>query len=382
RTWAGGEVEAPEGIDANPTALSDPAQGLEVRLGIWNGTLAMSRAFPLWGVGPGQFRQAFPPHRLIGEIEKSSHDRAIQNAVEVEHPHNDFLLAIAELGWPLGLLWIGLCLWILRRMLGNLIDSDRTRVVPSLAGLGVLMLSVWNGPLLGPVISHPLAWLCFGLAVGPIARPRPAKFGIAVAAACLVLAGLQLGRAVDFVQHGRALIAGAEDSSALDHALAITSDSTLALDYAVHAVPPPKNAGPDAQAWLATLRPRFEKLLEKRPHAVGLFNDWGRALAIAGQFEEADRAFASALELDPGFTPAHSNRVRADVDRRDLEALGTHLAAALKAKALEPDYVRNWGLYCLRNARPEVARVLLSSAGKDLDVTDANVCHIEAARAR
>ncbi|MDF1838557.1 MAG: hypothetical protein P1V35_11870 [Planctomycetota bacterium] len=383
RTWQESPPLEPVVAEAQDNTLSDDrVQGLDVRLEVWKGSLAMSNANALAGVGPGQFQQAFPPFRSQAEIEASSHGNQFQNAIEVEHAHNDFLIAIAELGWPLGLLWIGLVLWILRRALGNLIEQDRTRIVPSIAAVGILVMAFWNAPLLGPVASHPLAWICFGMAMGPMRTPRSAKIGRGLAAACLLLAAAQAFWGVEFLRHGWALAQGPNDSTALEEALELAPDSPMALDFAVHATNPPKLAGEATDKWLHDLRPQFESLLVKRPHGVGLLSDWGRALAIAEEYEAADEAFARALELNPNFTPAHSNRVRMDVNRVDLESLRTHLKPAVDSGAFEPSYIRNWGLYCLRHGRPEVAQVLLTFADPELSVTDANVCHQQAQFAR
>ncbi len=392
RTWSASGSDDPGGLEKSadtqqgqdlPNELaSDRNQGLQVRLEIWKSTLAMSSAHAFMGVGPGQFRQAFPPYRSQRETELSSQGGRIQNAVEVEHAHNDYLIAIAELGWPLGLLWIALCLWILRKALGNLFEQDRTRIVPSLASVGVLVLSFWNAPLLGPVVSHPLAWLCFGMAMGPMARPRSPRVGQTLALLALALAAGLSPWSVNFLRHGWALSSGPADSEALTSALEIAPDSPLALDFAVHATPPPKLAGAPTQAWLADLRPHFETLLIRRPHSVGLSNDWGRALAIAGEIKAADKAFAHALSLDPKFVPAHRNRVRMNVDQLDLESLAENLQTAQKQDAFEASYLKSWGLFCLRNGRPQTAQVLLQFGDSELTVTDANVCHQQAQFAR
>ena len=86
-------------------SLVDPAAGsLQVRLAIWQGTLRMIRDHLWMGVGAGNFPLAFVPYR----------DAAIyQNpGMQVEHPHNEVLNALAELG-PAGLLVI---LWLLVRV--------------------------------------------------------------------------------------------------------------------------------------------------------------------------------------------------------------------------------------------------------------------------
>ncbi len=377
-----GSIHVESGGEQDQSLQRDRRQGLDVRLEIWKSTLAMTNSSPVFGVGPGQSQQAFPPFRSAKEIQLTTHDNQFQNAIEVEHAHNDYLIAIAEFGWPLGLLWIGLCLWILRRALGALIDQDRTRVVPSIASVGMLVMAFWNAPLLGSVASHPLAWICFGMAMGPMRTPRSPRVGKALAIACLVLAGSQAFWGVQFLRHGWALSHGPSDAAAVDRALDLAPDSPMALDFAVHGSQPPKLAGEAAEQWLAALRPRFESLLAKRPHGVGLHNDWGRALAIAERYDEASKAFTHALELNPKFTPAHGNRLRMHVNRGDLESLRLDLVPAIESEAFERSYVRNWGLFCLRNGRPGVAQVLLQFGDPELAVTDANVCHQQAQFAR
>ncbi len=393
REWRGSSASSPDRASA-PTGLvilgsdydkrlqRDRMQGLEVRLEIWKSTLAMSKDHAVLGVGPGQSQLAFPPYRSAAEIEYSTHGHQFRNAIEVEHAHNDYLIAIAELGWPLGLLWIGLCLWILRKSLGNLLEQDRTRVVPSLASVGILVMAFWNAPLLGPVVSHPLAWLCFGLAMGPMNRPRSAKAGISIAACCLALAVSQSLWGVQFLRHGWALAKGPDDPIALQQALELAPDSPLALDFAVHSSPQPKLAGAPTAEWLESLRPQFESLLARRPFGVGIHNDWGRALAIAGDAKAAEKAFAHALSLDPKFVPAHRNRVRMNVNQLDLDSLGENLKVAQEQEVFEASYLKSWGLFCLRIGRPRVAQELLIFVDPELAVTDANVCHQQAQLAR
>ncbi|MGH7406151.1 MAG: O-antigen ligase family protein, partial [Candidatus Methylomirabilales bacterium] len=83
----------------------DPgSDSLQVRWAFWEGTLRLIRDHIWTGVGVGNFALAFVPYR----------SRFIYRnpGVQVEHPHNEYLSLVAELG-PLGVL---ACLWLLIRV--------------------------------------------------------------------------------------------------------------------------------------------------------------------------------------------------------------------------------------------------------------------------
>lgn len=78
---------------------------LQIRLAVWEGTLRLIRDHLWTGVGIGNFTFAFVPYRLAAIYRYPG--------VRIEHPHNEFLGAWAELG-PLGLMVL---LWLLVRVL-------------------------------------------------------------------------------------------------------------------------------------------------------------------------------------------------------------------------------------------------------------------------
>nr|MCU0779934.1 O-antigen ligase family protein [Akkermansiaceae bacterium] len=73
---------------AAPSAAVLPAEG---RLGIFKDTLAMCSAEPWSGVGPGNFEVVFPQYR---------HFTNAPNETRCLHPESDWLLLLAETGWP------------------------------------------------------------------------------------------------------------------------------------------------------------------------------------------------------------------------------------------------------------------------------------------
>jgi tetratricopeptide (TPR) repeat protein len=91
---------------ARVTSLFDLGTGgLEVRLAMWQGTLRLIRDHLWTGVGIGNFALAFVPYRSAVIYQHPG--------MQVEHPHNELLNGVAELG-PLGLLAL---LWFFYRVI-------------------------------------------------------------------------------------------------------------------------------------------------------------------------------------------------------------------------------------------------------------------------
>jgi tetratricopeptide (TPR) repeat protein len=90
---------------ARVASIFDPQAGsLEVRLAMWQGTVRLIWDHLWMGVGVGNFALAFVPYRSAVIYQNPG--------MQVEHPHNELLNGVAELG-PLGLLVL---LWLFARM--------------------------------------------------------------------------------------------------------------------------------------------------------------------------------------------------------------------------------------------------------------------------
>ncbi len=90
-------------------SASDPT--LNVRLAVWGATLDMTQAAPFTGAGLGRYRERFPPWRRAEEAALPGLHGA---RTEVDHPHNEWLLAAAEGGWPAAALLAAAVLLALR----------------------------------------------------------------------------------------------------------------------------------------------------------------------------------------------------------------------------------------------------------------------------
>jgi O-antigen ligase len=88
-------------LDEVAPVLSAADTTAHVRLAVWRGTLAMASERPFGGWGLGRYRERFPPFREPAEAELPGLAGA---RTEVDHPHNELLLAFAEGGLPSGLL--------------------------------------------------------------------------------------------------------------------------------------------------------------------------------------------------------------------------------------------------------------------------------------
>ena len=81
-------------IPENPfiaASIARPDPPTDGRIAIFKDTLQMVRQEPWTGVGPGQFAQVFPQYRQ--ETNASNDARCL-------HPESDWLMMLAELGWP------------------------------------------------------------------------------------------------------------------------------------------------------------------------------------------------------------------------------------------------------------------------------------------
>ncbi len=312
--------------------------GIGVRARIWRSTLGLVGSAPLLGVGPGQFAAAFPPHRDPLEIEASSLRRTLGPETEVEHPHSDPLLALAETGLVGGLLWLALMVVLARRALRGLGADDPEHAAASLAVLGILLGSLVNAHLLANPPAGAVAFPLLGalLASGRRAGGRAAQVVPALAFGVLLLG---IGPARSLLAHGRALARLAE------HGRPSLADLELAVAEALEARPDSVVAR-SLRAKLAPLvgvgpRAAIERtraVLELRPHRVGAWIDLGARLA-AGEGGRSRRAaaadpvgaraaFERALELDPLHPIALENLARLELFG-DRPARGLELVARL-----------------------------------------------------
>jgi tetratricopeptide (TPR) repeat protein len=274
--------------------------GLAVRLALAPGALALWRDHLWLGVGPGQFRAAFPPYRSAEERELSTRAGAGRET-EVEHAHDDYLTQLAEAGLLGGGLWIAVQLLLASCALGTLRSGDPWRVGLALAVLG----GVTNAALRAPLTFNPAGASLYFAAVGALlagARgDSPASPARRLGSRGLTLLGLalllvQAPTALEFVRHGRAL--RLPDGLNLPAALAARPDSPLALALTARSLAAqPERRGEAREVW--------ERLLVLRPHSfealvqAGVLAAEGAEHGDAGLAARARDHWRRAAELAP-----------------------------------------------------------------------------------
>lgn len=166
-TWVGGSAALTgHKLDDQASVFSGHDPTTEVRLSLWRTAWDMTADHPLRGVGLGRFRQFAPPYRDPAEAALPGLAGAV---TEAEHPHNELLLALAEGGWPAGLLLVMALLATVVRGLASALteqgSGQRVALAVLIAGLALaLVQDAWSDP----AIAVP-----FFAAVGFLWAPRP-----------------------------------------------------------------------------------------------------------------------------------------------------------------------------------------------------------------
>lgn len=374
-----------------PTASAGDLGGVGFRLRTWARVPGMVMDHPLGGVGPGQFEREFPPYRDPVELIASSHGRGEPTPIEVEHPHNDWLLGLAEYGLLGGGMWLGFLLLALVHSLRHLGDRSPIRASFGAAGLTILITALASSPLLSGPAAPAAAWPVLGVVLAsPRRRPadrrllkRSTTVGIALLAFWIL--GIRQDQAWSFIEHGRALeaLTGArviehdgvrsldprDVEDAAERALAAAPDSVIALEQRARLPVILAEDGADRRE--ADLR----RLVEIRPHRLAALQNLGSFLAATGRFEEAEEYFAHALALDAQNPQLLRSHVRLAGERGDGKALVERLRRAREADALDESWVERTAADLLLGGRPGMAQPLVDVLESGRNVGDANACY-------
>jgi len=343
-------------VEGAPAAPSHSLGGLGVRALVWQASLGMIGEHALLGAGPGQFQAAFPRYRDPREIELSRHGTCSELDTEVEHAHNDWLQTFCELGLPGGALFVlgfGLCLRAVLR--GARREADLPLAV---AAMAILVNSLVHAPLWANPAASVLACALFG-ALRAEESGRASRTGGAVLALPLFLAvpaALPLVRfgqaACDYIdaargisrlpllsdmdgdidgsayeQHGKPLFEALH--AAIVRARAVSSDAVPARVLAA------REAAGSPEFW--------DAVLEERPHMVEAWEQSATLHAIRGEYAEAHRRYARALELSPTHPRILRNAARLEWTQGDV-ARGAELVARLRADGcLETAWLESLG---------------------------------------
>ncbi|MCB9832016.1 MAG: O-antigen ligase family protein [Planctomycetes bacterium] len=154
------------------TALDLENTTVRERLDLWGNTLEMIEDRPVFGVGPGNFRVAYPDYA----DRRRRHEQGRYGLRrQPSRPHNEYLAVIAEGGLPAGILFLAALAALLLPAIWRFSALRRaeaageTLVLAALAGLaGILVCSCFSFPL-----QMSGTRLAFALLVAVLFREAP-----------------------------------------------------------------------------------------------------------------------------------------------------------------------------------------------------------------
>ena len=354
--------------------------GFEVRARIFGRVPDLVAEAPLLGVGPGQFRARFPPHRDPREAVLSRHGPCSELATEVEHPHDDWLLGVAEQGLVGGAFWIAFLALVALRSLLAVWRGAREAPLAA-AALALLANALVHAPLSHDAPAALLAFAAFG-AVTPPARPGDGR----LLARAIGLAGLAAAWcAWPLVAHGRALGDYVRAARGIDRALSAAPngapdgapDEALreAARAAAEALERAHAAAPDAAPALY-LRARaaapqereaaWRAVLAVRPESFEAFEQLGVDAARNGRPDEARALWERALALEPGHPRVLRNLARLDVETGDAERGLARLDELERLGCLDPRFREGLAAELVLGGRTRAGRALLVAGDPSL----------------
>ena len=346
-------------------SIADPGQSSNrFRILAWEDSLSMWRKYPASGVGAGGFQALWPAYATPEFMRM-----AVENEAKVEHPHNEYLNALAEGGPVAAAGLVGFfaacvtCIW--RRL--------RTGAEPAVligAAWGVAAIGVnaaFSFPLSVAPTAAALAALagaaCVGEPVEPVRGRRwPGVVGGAAALVALLFvarpvaadsAMWRAGRSLDpeariyWLQRARRLAPWRPETSFM---IARTAEEAGNLELAAMAYERCRRLEPYGYEALTNLALVYERLGKRQeaeeafdaavaanPYAAPTLAAYGRFLAAREEFTRAAELLARAAELDPSPEHLYLLGLVLEASGRRNEAAETYAQALGKAgESLSP----------------------------------------------
>ena len=383
-----GTIEASDAaseVDSAERATEQIYGGFGVRALIWQSTLSLIGEHALLGVGTGQFPVHFPRYRDPREIEASTLGYAPGFYMEVEHAHNDWLQAPAELGLLAGLALIALLAQIVWRSVRTLGDANSDTPVFAAATLAILVHAATNSTLLSNPAASTLAFFAAGyLLAGPRGAVRSGRAALIARAFPVLLFLVLVGnarRARDFVQHGRSLaeIQAAGSPSAgtyqriLNEAIAACPSSVVAHTLRAQL------RGELGQPSDDVLR-EWNIVLDARPHRVQARMETARRSAILGDYDTAREHVEHVLELDPAHPTALRNLARFELYSGRLDAGKQKLEELRERGLFDETFGLTLGANLLLEGKAREGQLVLSYTDESLADLDGDRAWVEAGK--
>ncbi|MBI2945140.1 MAG: tetratricopeptide repeat protein [Candidatus Wallbacteria bacterium] len=296
------------GLKAVAAAAKETEGSARVRLALWANSIPMLKEFPLLGVGPNNWYLHYPKYAFA-----MMHDPTFSTAAQAEHPHNDLIQIVGEVGLlgAAASVWIVVVL-VLLALSNPLLSADdetpatRRNVFVSLSLLGILIDGIFAYPLhLAPGAG------CFfvGAAIlvtftpGSESKPwripggAPVVVALALVSAMAGLRDVRILRANYHYRLGAISMAGSQWKDAERH----ISDSLEfdATRYRTHSVLGRCLA---MQGRLKDSIEQYRQALACHPNQINVLYNLAHSLRGAGQTEEAMKILERSLEVVPRFT--------------------------------------------------------------------------------
>jgi tetratricopeptide (TPR) repeat protein len=360
--------------------------GLRFRQLTWSRVPDLWMTAPWVGVGTGQFRREFPPHRDHEEIGISSHGRSEPTFVDVEHPHSDPLLVIAEYGLIGGVGFFAFLVWIMATALRQLARGDHDRRAAALGVIGALILGLQNCGLFYGLVS-PSLWMAMAgsvIAANGDGQRRARSRDRAVAGVVMAFALWASVAATCMIGHGRALaqLSNAEIVEGksyleplqvrefVDKALRFAPNSPVALERLI-----PSLTGEEK-------RDVLDRLIALRPHQRSALINRGNEYARAREFDAAREMYQRVIGLDPDNPLAGIALARTSLDLGRTDEMPAALDRLAELGAASTARLRDWGASQLLSGRPALAEIILTRVNPKWTTSDPGVCYAQSILAK
>lgn len=295
-------------IDENKSKLLETVGSLTTsgasrgRWAMWSGTISMIQESPLLGVGPDNWKLAYPAYDT-GQM--------IQVGSAPERPHNDYLWITSESG----IVALGFYLWFLaaalRSAIAGIRRQDQYTLIAAAIACGLVSvwihalfsfprerveasLFLWCGPAFLHLLSRPRPGRSVSKAVVPILLP-------AIAAVCLAITVLEM-------RFDRALLKGLQSLAGGD-TVNLTRHTAKGLaagpfDNRIFLL---QNKVFQSQRNYKRAQQACLTGLSYHPNSPELLGDLGMVYAMDGNLEAAEQALLKSIDLAPSHHQAYNN---------------------------------------------------------------------------
>ena len=336
--------------------------GVEVRKRIWSQLGTVSRAHPLFGLGPGQFEARFRPYRDSREAELSRGGVCETAETEVEHAHNDGLQGLFELGPFAGALWILFLALSARAAIRAVREADLPTIGMGVGALALLINGLFHSPLSYYPMTSALGFVLLGAvfarerAEEGLETSKPVRWAVAaigVFGASFAWPLIAHGDALqDYIRIAKATTELDPARDSLNDALALESSALDALHRAIeHAPdsaparillanfdPTPKNRTP---GWYAERFAAWQSVLGVRPNNVDAFDRLASLHFAEGRVNDARESWLRAISLAPTQPRFQRELARLELFEGDPDQ-GLARLALLSERGCDDEHWRAW----------------------------------------